>query len=105
MSRTYDGEERRVHEDGFLSGIPPWVRAIAVVGIPGAIALWVVWIGSNTLPALQKEMTIMNVQVAHTNELLQQNQQKSESLYLMMQRVCSAAARTDEARAACFERR
>lgn len=102
----YEGPERRDASDnnGLLAGIPAWIRAIAIVGIPGAIALWVVWIGSQTLPEMTKEMVAVRAELAHTNQLLTESQQRSENLYRMMQRVCSASARTDEVRSACFDR-
>ena len=90
--------------DHFLTGIPSWARAIAIIGIPGAIALWLVWIGGNTLPALQREIIVMNGQIAHTNELLNQSKADSQELYRLMQRVCAAASRSEDVRNSCFAR-
>jgi len=95
---------RRVVPDGFMAEMPVWVRAAAVVGIPGAIAFFLVWIGANTIPKMQQELVILQQQHALMQQIEQQREQRAEDLYRLMQRICANTAKDSQERARCFDR-
>ena len=105
--RRYEGPERRQHLDshgGAFAGLPIWARILATVGIPGAIAFFLVWIGAQTLPAIQAELTSYRTQVERNHQLYQQQATQAEQTYRLLQRICSNVAKTDEERQRCFDR-
>lgn len=99
-----NGKYRRIVPDGFLAELPVWVRAVAVVGIPGAIAFFLVWIGANTIPKMQQEITILQQQHALMQQLESQRDQRAEDLYRLMQRICANTAKDNQERQRCFDR-
>lgn|SRR5262249_13905736 len=101
----YSGPERRAPEQATpFSGLPQWARVIAMVGIPGAIALFLVWVGSQSLPKMETEMIASRIEMQRTREIIQQQVTQEEQIYRLLQRICAEIAKTDESRARCFER-
>lgn len=98
-------------KDGWTNsgGIPGWAKAVAAIGIPGVIALALVWTIGREIPNIirtaQKNHDIMveirNAQVEGARMLREQNQQ-SEQLYLLMQQVCANGAKNEDSQRACF---
>lgn len=79
----------RVLDQTDTQGLPTWVRAAAVVGIPGLIAIYLVWFLANALPAKIE---------AHATETRDAN---AKQIQLLIQ-ICANTATTPEARAACW---
>src|SRR5262245_61956361 len=104
----YDGPERRrrVESDevGPFTGLPAWARVVALVGIPGAIALFTVWIGFSTLPKLEAELIAMRLESERNRLAVQQQVTQGEQMYRLMQRICSNSAKNDDERNRCFDR-
>src|SRR5262245_6820366 len=101
----YAGPERRSDENGGpLGGLPPWAKGIAVIGIPGAIALFLVWVGSQSLPKLEAELTAMRLESEKNRLVVQQQVTQTEQVYRILQRICSSLAKSDEERGRCFDR-
>lgn len=104
MDENGDRKYRRVVPDGFLAEMPVWVRAAAVVGIPGAIAFFLVWIGGNTIPRMQQELSLLQQQHALLAQAEQQREQRAEDLFRLMQRICANTAHDSQERQRCFDR-
>src|SRR5262245_33413950 len=105
-SGTYprsDGPERR-EDGGPFAGLPAWTKALAVVGIPGAIALFVVWVGSQSLPKLEAELIAMRLEAERNRLAVQQQVTQGEQMYRLMQRICANGAKSDDERGRCFDR-
>ena len=102
----YSGPERRTggESDGPFAGLPQWARVIALVGIPGAIALFLVWVGSQSLPKLEAELTAMRLESEKNRLVVQQQVTQTEQVYRILQRICSSLAKSDEERGRCFDR-
>lgn len=79
----------RVLESPDTQNLPMWVRATAVVGIPGLIAIYLVWFLANALPARIE---------AHAAESRDSN---ARQVQLLIQ-ICANTATTAEARAVCW---
>src|SRR5262245_7517133 len=101
----YEGPERRAEPAANpFAGLPQWARVIALVGIPGAIALFAVWVGSQSLPKLEAELIAMRLEAEKNRLVTQQQVTQSEQVYRILQRICSNLAKSDEERSRCFDR-
>lgn len=72
-----------------LQDLPAWARAAAIVGIPGVIALYLVYMLANAIPAKLE---------AHANESRATGTQTLQ----VLQRICAHTAATPEERTACW---
>jgi len=100
----YEGPERRTNGDGFLSGLPIWAKVAAIVGIPGVIAFYLVWMGGQTLPNILTEVIALKVQTVRSQEMYQEHMQQTAELSRLLQRICSRVSKTDAERQQCFDR-
>jgi hypothetical protein len=101
----YTGPERRAAvESGPFAGLPQWAKVISIVGIPGGIALFLVWVGAQSLPEIKTELVAYRMEAERARQAIQQQTQQSEQIYRMLQRICAEVAKTDEGRARCFDR-
>jgi len=101
----YEGPERRTEPDPTpFAGLPAWVKALAVVGIPGALCLYLVYVGSQSLPKLEAELIAMRLEAEKNRLVTQQQVTQSEQVYRILQRICSNLAKSDEERSRCFDR-
>jgi hypothetical protein len=94
--------------------LPLWARMMALVGIPGTIAFFLVYVGAQTLPALQTQLAVARAAVEselvalkmenqRLSQLLQLNQTRTEENHRLLVRIC-AAVTEGKAQAACFDR-
>lgn len=95
---------RRMVPDGFMADIPVWARIITVSGPLGAIAVFLVWTGANTMPKMQQEIVILQQQHALMQQLEQQRDKRAEDLYRLMQQICANTAKDNVERKSCFDR-
>jgi hypothetical protein len=96
---SYDGNDRR--EPSLL---PWWVRAIAVIGIPGAIAVYLVFVGATEIPKIKTEITATRVEVLTLQKLMYEHIEQDAALHRMLQRICSNTAKNEDAKQRCFDR-
>ena len=100
----YHGPDRRGNGDGWVSGVPTWARAIAVVGIPGAIAIFLVWVGANEIPKIAQQTQRNYDAILRTQELVLQHSDQSAAMFRMLQRICSNTAKSEVDRDRCFDK-
>jgi hypothetical protein len=96
---TYDGDDRR--ETHLL---PWWVRAIAVIGIPGAIAVFLVYVGATEIPKIKTEIVATRVEVLNLQRLTNEHVEQNAAMYRMLQRICSNTAKNEDAKQRCFDK-
>jgi len=105
--RHYDGPERRTEapsDSGAFAGLPLWARVIAMVGIPGAIAFFLVWVGAQSLPTIQADLTAYRHEAEQQHQLFVQSLAQQAETYRLLQRICSNVSKTDEERQRCFDK-
>lgn len=113
--KKYDGPERRNYDryptDGSngngnnpLGGLPLWSRVVAMVGIPGAIAFFLVWTGANILPKLQAELQAMRLESERARLMYEEKSERIDQAFRLLQRICSSVAKSEEERQRCFDR-
>jgi hypothetical protein len=92
-------------------GIPGWAKAVAAVGIPGVIALALVWMIGKEIPNIirmgQQNHALM-VQIreaqAEGGRMLREQNANAEAMYRLQQRICANTAKNDSDQRACFEK-
>jgi hypothetical protein len=101
-TREYNGPDRRTHQEPLP--LPVWIKAIVALGVPGAIAMYVVWVGSNELPRLFEK--VAQVYEVVTRVELNQGRiiDQIQANYRMSQRICANTAKTHADQQRCFDK-
>ena len=88
-----------------------WASAIGVVGIPGAIAVFLVYVGATEIPKLARGVEQSLVEARQTRELMEEQLEISKTLLQVTRWTCASAAslaKTPEAqqmtRDKCYDR-
>jgi hypothetical protein len=104
---AWDGPERRAAppaDDGAFAGLPLWSRVAAMVGIPGTIAFFLVWVGAQSLPAIKTDLAAYHAEAERNHQLYVQALVQQAETYRLLQRICSNVSKTDEERQRCFDK-
>lgn len=106
VEEDYDGPDRRTASIGgqAFAGLPLWSRVVAMVGIPGTLCFFLVWVGANYIPKMYAELVSSRAENEKVRMVLQQQTMQMEMNYRLLQRVCSTIAKTDDERQRCFDR-
>lgn len=86
---------------------------IGIVGPLGTIAFFLVYVGAQTLPALQEqlaaarqaveaELVALKLETLRLNQLITLNQSRTEENHRLLTRICAAVTEGTE-RAKCFD--
>lgn len=100
----YDGPDRRLPDAGTLEGLPWLVKAVGFVGFPAAVAAYLIWIGSASLPSIQASVQVLTADNKRIIELVSDHVRQQEEVLRMLQRVCSNTAKNDVEKQRCFDR-
>lgn len=99
----YEGPERRNYDEGWLNGLPNWAKIIGIIGIPGAIAIFLVWMIANELPELVAHANANSNSIAELNRKIQEQQVQADITFRLLQRICSNTAKTEFEKQRCFD--
>jgi hypothetical protein len=95
-----DPDSRR---DSWAEGVPLWARMIAIVGIPGVIAIFLVYVGAAAIP----KMARVELDTQHGIEKLEEWQRKhaadTAAMIRTLQRICVNTATDPPARDRCLQ--
>lgn len=97
-------EENGRNGNGGLGTLPVWARAAAIVGIPGTIAMFLVWMGAKEVPRIA---AVSDSNRASLTELLarhQDEERRMSDMYRLLQRICSNTSRSADDRQRCFDK-
>lgn len=100
LSRRRDGNGN----GNGLGGLPPWARAAAIVGIPGTIAMFLVWMGASEVPRISARVEQNQATLVTMIEVQREQERRTEEIVRILQRLCSNTARTADDRQRCFDR-
>lgn len=89
--------------DQWLVGVPAWVKAVAVVGIPGVIALFLVYQVASQLPKIEERQAAIEKSLDDERESVKAQSAKMDQMFRTLQRICSNTARTEDDRQRCFD--
>lgn len=104
LDRVVAGESRPPIFNGHTATVKAWAQAIGIIGIPGAIAGYLVYMGSTELPRISRQNDTIIAEVRQSRERTEQLIDLTNTLIRVAQRSCSNAARDDNARQRCFDR-
>lgn len=83
--------------------MPWWVRAVAIIGIPGMLAIYLVYIGAQELPSIRRAAEQSEKEVLRNREVISSLATQVEALGRQVQRICYNTAKTDAERDRCFD--
>ena len=98
-----NNEAKHDQSGTMLSNLPLWARTITFVGIPGAIALYLVYIMSQTLPSILLGVEVLKQEAIKGREISQEQLAKQQDMYRLQQRICSNTAKDTLERGQCFD--
>lgn len=75
-----------------VNGMPMWVKAVAAVGLPGVMALGLLWVLASGLPS---DVAAMRTEIT-------EHRRESEQMLRVLQQICVNLSATDRDRAGCF---
>jgi len=90
--------------NGHTGVIKAWTQAIAIIGIPGAIAVYLVYMGSTELPNIRRQNETIIQEMRQTRERTEELIKLTNVMISIGQRICWNAAKDDNARQRCFDR-
>lgn len=105
---VFDNQEggRRVTDAGGVDGMPWQVKAVGIIGVPSAIAIYLVYsMVQGVVPAIANVQTTTNSLVLAMGELTKDHaavRMQNESMIRILQATCVNAAKTNEERERCF---
>ena len=92
--------------DGESDGIPWWIRAVVYMGVPAAIACYLVYILAQTVAASQTQVqSTLNTLAVSVSTMQGEHVQikvLNEAMLKVLQASCANAAQTEEKRVNCF---
>ena len=105
MTTTRDvSPEPHQHLNGdLIRSLPVWGRVLALIGIPGAIAVFLVWQGASELPRLTRQQAELTAELTRLQSQLQQAQVTIGQQRRLLQRICINTSKSDEERERCFD--
>lgn len=102
-------DKAQTHHGSNGSGLPPWMRFVWLIGVPSAIALFLVWRldGRQSQHLMQIESrleahALVTLGAAGTlTKASEDGRAETRTLITLMRQVCVNTARTDEQRREC----
>jgi hypothetical protein len=83
--------------------ITTWSRAIAVVGIPGVIALIATWAWTIEMPKITKQLEVNHQELIIMRGMVSEMNSKLDEQLRMQRWICAGLQKTDDDRRRCFE--
>ena len=81
-----------------------WSQAIGIIGIPGAIAIFLVYVGATEIPKIARQQEQLQTAVNDNRARLAELNVIADDLMRHLQRICSNTAKDDDARQRCFDK-
>lgn len=81
-----------------------WSQAIGIIGIPGAIAIYLVYIGATQVPKLVVGQEASMARDAATQEKIKELIEVQNATLRTLQKICVSLAKDDDGRQRCFDR-
>lgn len=101
----YSGPERRNGiGNGDWTSLKAWANAIGIIGIPGAIAIYLVYIGATEMPKLVVNSSQAIVEIQKTRDTLRDHIVQTDILIRAIERTCVGVAKDSDARARCLDK-
>ena len=104
LRRTKEREPTVVVTNGRdWTSLKAWASAIGVIGIPGTIAVFLVYIGATEIPKITRATDLAVVEIRANQRIMNEHTMQLDRILRMAQRICANTAKTDEQRERCFD--
>jgi hypothetical protein len=100
---TGDQAPRTTDNGNGWTSLKAWSSAIGLVGIPGTIALFLVYDGATRRAELERQFQAIQIKQDQTLENQRLLAEQMQTQIRVTVRACSNAAKDDAARARCFD--
>jgi len=80
-----------------------WSQAIGIIGIPGAIAIFLVYIGATEIPRMTRQQELLLQEIKTTQSKIDELSALMRVSIRIAQSTCLNSARDDNARQRCFD--
>ena len=102
----YNGPDRRETNGNGRdwTSLKAWAQAIGLIGIPGAISIWLVYVLGTQVPNIVKELQVLAAETRQNREKISEQIELQNTLIRIGQRTCSNSAKDDNARQKCFDK-
>jgi hypothetical protein len=106
ISQRYEGPDRRdTNGNGLFGNMPLWVRAAGFIGIPGVLLGYLVWLGGQTMPSMQRELIVIHQEIVEVRKTQQDQLRVTEALQRLAERTCARNINNQTERdAVCYGR-
>ena len=98
------GDPRPPMFNGHTAAIKAWAQAIGLYGATGAIAVYLVYMGSTELPRIARQNDTIIAEMRQSRERTEELIRLMQTSIRVNQQACWNAARDDNARQRCFDR-
>lgn len=99
-----NGDRRRDDSNGGWTSLKAWANAVGIVGIPGAIAIFLVYMGATEIPRMIRIVESVHAQTLQNRDLIREQMEQTDMLVRVVQRTCSNAAKDESSRQRCFDK-
>ena len=101
----YHGPDRREgngNGNGGWTSLGAWSRAIAQVGIPGAIAIYGVYIAATYVPTMIRNEEMAIIEIRQNRDALREHIAQTERLIRIVKQTCYNVAKDPNAQRSCY---
>lgn len=84
--------------------ISAWAKAVTMVGIPGVIAIFLVYVNATEIPRLAALMEETRKQTEFNRELLREHVSQNDEMLRLMRWVCVGVLKDENDKRQCFEK-
>jgi len=99
-----DINQRNGRDGKDWTSLRAWSQAIGIIGIPGTIAIFLVYVGATEVPRIARNQELLLRELQRTQEQMAEQIELSNTLIRIAQRACSNSAKDDNALQRCFDR-
>lgn len=86
------------------TSLKAWAQAIGLIGIPGAISIWLVYVLGTEIPKVVQKLDVLIVETRLNREKIAEQIELTNTQIRIAQRTCSNSAKDDNARQKCFDK-
>ncbi len=90
--------------NGSHATLKAWAQVIGMIGIPGVMAMWLVYVGSTEIPQIRRQQETIATEQRALRERQERVIELMNTLINVTQQACYNAGRDDNARQRCFVR-
>ena len=100
---TLDIDKRNGDAGRDWTSLKAWSQAVGFIGIPGTIAIFLVYVGATEVPRIARQQELLLQEIGKTQSKLDELISLTRTSIRIAQSSCLNSARDDNARQRCFD--